>query len=223
MPLKQLPHLGSIPAGAGEPQNFHCRVQIERVYPRGCGGADSAPDSVSLDGGLSPRVRGSHILSSSVQGLIRSIPAGAGEPRSQPHSWQSRRVYPRGCGGAGQPVPARPSGWGLSPRVRGSLNPYGKAFGPMGSIPAGAGEPRAQRSPVNVTRVYPRGCGGAGSPTPWARKSKGLSPRVRGSLGNQRGRRSLRGSIPAGAGEPWLWSRRSKRSWVYPRGCGGAI
>ena len=100
MPLKQLPHLGSIPAGAGEPQNFHCRVQIERVYPRGCGGADSAPDSVSLDGGLSPRVRGSLAATDAASVADGSIPAGAGEPRTLGDGAFASRVYPRGCGGA---------------------------------------------------------------------------------------------------------------------------
>ena len=52
--------------------------------------------------------------------------------------------------------------WGLSPRVRGShLSIVCRAIA-LGSIPAGAGEPRARGAMFQPTRVYPRGCGGAG-------------------------------------------------------------
>ena len=161
MPLKQLPHLGSIPAGAGEPQNFHCRVQIERVYPRGCGGADSAPDSVSLDGGLSPRVRGSRPDRLTDLTAHGSIPAGAGEPDYPAPNGSGIRVYPRGCGGA--------------------LTGWCRAGTCAGSIPAGAGEPLRAWPSVSVGGVYPRGCGGARSGDGVRECDVGLSPRVRGS------------------------------------------
>ena len=50
---------------------------------------------------------------------------------------------------------------------------------------------------------------------------QGLSPRVRGNLevGVPVGRE--RGSIPAGAGEPFIRPRSSPDQRVYPRGCGG--
>ncbi len=37
------------------------------------------------------------------------------------------------------------------------------------------------------------------------------------------GQGDLRGSIPAGAGEPGLRMRQVAALWVYPRGCGGAM
>ena len=72
---------------------------------------------------------------------IRSIPAGAGEPRGSggPHGFH--RVYPRG--GGGTPVTDQlPSPLeGLSPRGRGNRVQMQRETLPEGSIPAGAGEP----------------------------------------------------------------------------------
>ena len=56
----------------------------------------------------------------------------------------------------------------------------------------------------------------------WALASVGLSPRVRGSPGQERIGRRPSGSIPACAGEPSAGARVPIRSRVYPRVCGGA-
>ena len=50
----------------------------------------------------------------------------------------------------------------------------------------------------------------------------GLSPRVRGSLGDIQHPPAHDGSIPACAGEPIRNSKASYLIWVYPRVCGGA-
>ena len=50
------------------------------VYPRGCGGADASVGSLRVTVGLSPRVRGSLKPTHENGRVIRSIPAGAGEP-----------------------------------------------------------------------------------------------------------------------------------------------
>ena len=91
-----------------------------------------------------------------------------------------------------------------------------------GSIPAGAGEPSGNLAWTTARRVYPRGRGGAAclSASPFV--PPGLSPRARGSQDHWGRPGWIRGSIPAGAGEPRLrdcrgWARR-----VYPRGRGGA-
>ena len=172
---------GSIPACAGEPP---ARVHLflpPWVYPRVCGGT---PDSTSNPGhvvGLSPRVRGNHLLPSLHKNGRRSIPACAGEP-----TWSSRgasafSVYPRVCGGTVCDALDLAAVWGLSPRVRGNL--FGKGFdnGLDGSIPACAGEPSSLAATSFVASVYPRVCGG----TPPTRRGivhlMGLSPRVRGN------------------------------------------
>ena len=92
---------------------------------------------------------------------------------------------------------------------------------PVGSIPACAGEPVPAYTGCTAIGVYPRVCGGTKPDSATARRSAGLSPRVRG---NRRGRlpvaESTR-SIPACAGEPRRRQRCQNRRRVYPRVCGG--
>ena len=150
-----------------------------------------------------------------------SIPAGAGEPARPAPSGSRGRVYPRGCGGTVPGNGPRDRAGGLSPRVRGN-RPGGLPRRRLhGSIPAGAGEPAGGSWCLAERRVYPRGCGGTPSAPPETPTVVGLSPRVRGNPKRRTGPPSAPGSIPAGAGEPKLPGRKSKRVRVYPRGCGG--
>ena len=154
---------------------------------------------------------------------LRSIPAGAGEPCPAYPVPHSGRVDPRGCGGAAAINEAMASKCGRSPRVRGSHRSERGSVCVMGSIPAGAGEPRLAAARVVEERVDPRGCGGAPSPYPFSSPCRGRSPRVRGSRCDPAFQAAPEGSIPAGAGEPSCPTPRRPRSWVDPRGCGGAI
>ena len=111
---------------------------------------------------------------------------------------------------------------GPSPRVRGSLLVAGAARRWSGSIPAGAGEPRPSSTRCAATRVHPRGCGGAVPSALSAVVVWGPSPRVRGSPLAGNDPVAMVGSIPAGAGEPGVLTRRGAACRVHPRGCGGA-
>ena len=73
---------GSIPAGAGNPMRRRDRPRVTAVHPRGCGESLPSPEIVACASGPSPRVRG--ILRGPRPGSRRtgSIPAGAGNPRS---------------------------------------------------------------------------------------------------------------------------------------------
>ena len=214
--------LGSIPAGAGEPQKAYADALNSRVYPRGCGGANLFSTGSKLAGGLSPRVRGSLRQAAHPIEVRGSIPAGAGEPARANECFGRAWVYPRGCGGAHRRCCARLSPWGLSPRVRGSRRPCRSSWCRRGSIPAGAGEPATKSPPRASSRVYPRGCGGAQRSAEGVRRDVGLSPRVRGSP-DCGGRQQVgQGSIPAGAGEPLGKQPKPGTIRVYPRGCGGA-
>ena len=173
--------------------------------------------------GLSPRVRGNHIVIGNGTIQLRSIPACAGEP-----SWGGSpscvsTVYPRVCGGTLACASLASPSTGLSPRVRGNLaGMFGLLLG-VGSIPACAGEP----PPVPVSRpspmVYPRVCGGTNSSLSDICLSSGLSPRVRGNHPPGRWCRGRRGSIPACAGEPLSWDIDPAAARVYPRVCGGTV
>ncbi len=106
--------------------------------------------------------------------------------------------------------------------MRGSLDRLACKVRRDGSIPARAGEPARAALPLAPWRVYPRACGGAQSPIAIQSTDRGLSPRVRGSPAPARRWRSVRGSIPARAGEPCFANTARPVPGVYPRACGGA-
>ena len=175
---------------------------MDKVYPRVCGGSTTRSTNPPPIGG--------------------SIPACAGEASSSVCCPPSPAVYPRVCGGSlGVPVaPGRPGG--LSPRVRGKPGRRLHAEPPARSIPACAGEATLPATPARWPGVYPRVCGGsmvlAGSPVVWP----GLSPRVRGKHPAGPTPSVRRGSIPACAGEAGSTSRPQSPHKVYPRVCGGS-
>ena len=72
----------SIPACAGEPPFRPYAPPFRRVYPRVCGGTYISTPYIAYFTGLSPRVRGNHVLRRHFNRPCRSIPACAGEPPS---------------------------------------------------------------------------------------------------------------------------------------------
>ena len=213
----------SIPAGAGEPSRKASSRRGSRVYPRGCGGTRPRTRSVSRSRGLSPRVRGNLDAAAPQRSTQGSIPAGAGEPERHRCRKYDHGVYPRGCGGTTSTNLLAGFTKGLSPRVRGNRTATPRPRGDLGSIPAGAGEPKSGRSSAPRNSVYPRGCGGTSSSTSGTSLSRGLSPRVRGNQVDDRHPPPRRGSIPAGAGEPTASDTTGTPDTVYPRGCGGTV
>ena len=71
---------GSIPACAGEPRSRSRYQGLPSVYPRVCGGTNGNRRYGGCVIGLSPRVRGNHLLRRLHVGSWRSIPACVGEP-----------------------------------------------------------------------------------------------------------------------------------------------
>ena len=212
---------GSIPARAGEPFIDLLINFILRVYPRACGGTFRATKRLPTHKGLSPRVRGNHRSIQFLDGRSGSIPARAGEPFGASVRRFIFWVYPRACGGTWHAGTVIFPLLGLSPRVRGNPVIAVVMASIPGSIPARAGEPRAEIPQVRNHRVYPRACGGTLTALPDEVTDVGLSPRVRGNLAAPPRFIPVFGSIPARAGEPSqrLWP--VLRRWVYPRACGG--
>ena len=213
---------GSIPACAGEPGLPEGWQDLDRVYPRVCGGASFALVKALSKTGLSPRVRGSRKSSILRLHEKRSIPACAGEPLSDGSLRVPSKVYPRVCGGAILTRKITMIAMGLSPRVRGSLPMTPLPWARSRSIPACAGEPLATLAHTITNPVYPRVCGGAARWYGIANSITGLSPRVRGSQGVPHIPHRCSRSIPACAGEPRSETRMVRGLPVYPRVCGGA-
>ena len=211
----------SIPARAGEPRGRHHRPRPRLVYPRACGGTYAGVTPHSFGTGLSPRVRGNPYAEGLQRGNLASIPARAGEPEELRTPTVVSKVYPRACGGTRNSTHSGPLDCGLSPRVRGNLQVAHVGLLVRRSIPARAGEPSTTRPPPMANLVYPRACGGTGIGAQWAVPVLGLSPRVRGNPGRPGTARYGIRSIPARAGEPHPPTGVDRRSWVYPRACGG--
>ena len=194
MNVVKCPPPRSIPACAGEPQRGSQNPMTRRVYPRVCGGTDDGNAGPGDSEGLSPRVRGNRTrlrLIACSAWRNRSIPACAGEPPGNYLpllSLDETGLSPRVRGNPGKYCHCHRRRCGLSPRVRGNPRHAGPGIRCRSkrSIPACAGEPpHESRLPPKQT-VYPRVCGGT---TPRRRSccpSGGLSPRVRGNLGENR-------------------------------------
>ena len=105
------------------------------------------------------------------------------------------------CGGNAAPYQRRPGRRGLSPRVRGKLQPPCINSDSRRSIPACAGETYSAQI--------------------LAAAAQGLSPRVRGKQRRILTPRPRRRSIPACAGETGAANPAGYQSKVYPRVCGG--
>ena len=196
--------IGSIPAYAGEPQDFANNAQIKKVYPRVCGGTTSVPFLSFCYIGLSPRMRGNPAAGRLPAAIPGSIPAYAGEPK--PAGVVRRRVlvYPRVCGGTKAKAARLRVIQGLSPRMRGNPLVSREMGCGMGSIPAYAGEPPTSSVGAGRPRVYPRVCGGTVVITGYGICGTGLSPRMRGNPHRGASEPAQYGSIPAYAGEPTL-------------------
>ena len=78
------PHIGSIPACAGEPTSNRTSLTPLAVYPRVCGGTQMSSMPTDSPAGLSPRVRGNRWAATNARTQTRSIPACAGEPLPLP-------------------------------------------------------------------------------------------------------------------------------------------
>ena len=131
----------SIPAYAGKPPSRGSCPCWTEVYPRVCGETKLAISGQPPARGLSPRMRGNHVVRPPHHDRLGSIPAYAGKPRSRWTPISRRWVYPRVCGETLMPSRGANSAAGLSPRMRGNLLGEWQAEGSDGSIPAYAGKP----------------------------------------------------------------------------------
>ena len=131
-----------------------------------------------------------------------------------------RAAYPRVCGATAFPVALLDVGSGLSPRVRGNLGLCVMLLGPLGPIPACAGQPESAAEARPQTRAYPRVCGATISSKNFPGIECGLSPRVRGNRIHRLPPKGWAGPIPACAGQPEGFVPTAQSAGAYPRVCG---
>ena len=190
------------------------------VHPRVCGERLIFQRMVTVGGGSSPRVRGTHTLPFRTPILPRFIPACAGNASSMKNDSAGNTVHPRVCGERFCTVLARDQERGSSPRVRGTLIRGWYRPAPMRFIPACAGNAMTPLFYKRCLMVHPRVCGERGRFCRPTIPVNGSSPRVRGTQVGVRVYQPEYRFIPACSGNASLsllcWVRFS----VHPRVCG---
>ncbi len=189
-----------IPAGAGNTSPPRPPPWPRPVHPRGRGEHLSRSSCSSGVSGSSPRARGTRREVGPVVGLIRFIPAGAGNTGDI----RSDKDVIRGS----------------SPRARGTRQALLFTGELRRFIPAGAGNTELKFEIQKPNPVHPRGRGEHCSWMESGSHSCGSSPRARGTLVNPLCDDERQRFIPAGAGNT-TWRRcRRLSSAVHPRGRG---
>ena len=87
-----------IPAHAGNSQKSYARCAFCSVHPRACGEQASSPIGTFVSCGSSPRMRGTAGDPADGRGVVRFIPAHAGNRAVSSHASQASAVHPRACG-----------------------------------------------------------------------------------------------------------------------------
>ena len=221
-PLRLFPSPGPIPARAGQPVSRRRRASLTRAYPRSRGAARLRRLARVMASGLSPLARGSHYLNLHDDFLFGPIPARAGQPAHHAAARREAGAYPRSRGAAA--AAGQPGGCvrGLSPLARGSRAQSIGHAGPLGPIPARAGQPAVRRVGSCWTRAYPRSRGAAIEEAQSISKKSGLSPLARGSLLAEIEASRGDGPIPARAGQPRRAMIQIDTAGAYPRSRGAA-
>ncbi len=150
-----------IPACAGNALRFHDAAVHVAVHPRVCGERRIGAWFAYQPRGSSPRVRGTPVTAGQAHHAFRFIPACAGNATGHHPRVGVLPVHPRVCGERPSAKPTSNSGFGSSPRVRGTpCHPDGEQATTR-FIPACAGNALSR----NIARL----------------SLYGSSPRVRGT------------------------------------------
>ena len=195
------------------------RVSVP-VHPRACGEQLRIGSRASLNGGSSPRLRGTASSAEASRCQRRFIPAPAGNRSCVFVKQFSRPVHPRACGEQNpsecNPLPRT----GSSPRLRGTA-PHGpfKRFG-IRFIPAPAGNRIDRMTRAYLQAVHPRACGEQNAHQRASNTDVGSSPRLRGTVSFSRLRCLYGRFIPAPAGNRGWIPRILGFPSVHPRACG---
>ena len=212
----------SIPAHAGQPGSANPPKPRVRVHPRSRGAAQPpCPPCLPVQG-PSPLTRGSRLRKRRRLRAVGSIPAHAGQPGPGRPCTDRWWVHPRSRGAAGSFGAYTDQVVGPSPLTRGSPMLARVRDLAHGSIPAHAGQPRAERMGREPVGVHPRSRGAAASATTPDTGGVGPSPLTRGSRQHRAGHFQDAGSIPAHAGQPSSATMARRASRVHPRSRGAA-
>ncbi len=190
------------------------------VHPRVCGERRALALADNQIAGSSPRVRGTLVLGSPLERLLRFIPACAGNARWQSPAARRRSVHPRVCGERRPWKSTKLFEDGSSPRVRGTQIIARVPTLDVRFIPACAGNAWLRHELSEERSVHPRVCGERRKVMVRLSLSIGSSPRVRGTLGVDPIHSLCGRFIPACAGNAFQENGWFLVGTVHPRVCG---
>ena len=170
-----------IPAHAGNTFVRDALNGAKAVHPRACGEHASAPISLSLNSGSSPRMRGTPSQAVGVGVQPRFIPAHAGNTSYNTGGYGSFTVHPRACGEHRVRCNPQVNRTGSSPRMRGThADQFSERF-KLRFIPAHAGNTKSAIARREIMPVHPRACGEHTGSKRSRDSNSGSSPRMRGT------------------------------------------
>ncbi len=155
-------------------------VTVRMVHPRVCGEHITLMIPSTSAIGSSPRLRGTSVVEPTKGADVRFIPASAGNIDLQGAGNHPSAVHPRVCGEHCLPRVFFSSGFGSSPRLRGTLC-LEKICGRVCGHPASAGNIIAVNIIQSRRAVHPRVCGEHVPSVRRACPAYGSSPRLRGT------------------------------------------
>ena len=219
--LRENPELNRfIPARAGNAARLPLRRTSWTVHPRAGGERLLATREQQFRDGSSPRGRGTRTPRPGAPRAERFIPARAGNATVIGYTKASLSVHPRAGGERDPASPGKLSGYGSSPRGRGTQTHRMRAAGWDRFIPARAGNARRRRARHNRPSVHPRAGGERAPRQRRRRRGAGSSPRGRGTPHDGEVLVARDRFIPARAGNAIHKALLSGRRTVHPRAGG---
>ena len=212
-----------IPARAGNGRTVIGRSIFYPVHPRACGERYAGFGYLEAGNGSSPRVRGTAEELDAKIAAHRFIPARAGNGLLTPSRPALTAVHPRACGERASSHTHSFDPAGSSPRVRGTAQHYRARDFSTRFIPARAGNGAISATTVQAPSVHPRACGERLLRTDTLSRSRGSSPRVRGTGPNASIHIKLLRFIPAPAGNGSYRPESTFYPPVHPRACGERV
>ncbi len=176
-------------------------------HPRACGEHRHVTQSPTSKIGSSPRLRGTREDVPRYAGILRIIPAPAGNTADRHWTRWQAPDHPRACGEHQDWKCLFGSGFGSSPRLRGTHSRKVGDFQQCRIIPAPAGNTEPASHGGRGLSDHPRACGEHAGATDVRVPIFGSSPRLRGTPGNRfrTGRRDRIIPAPAGNTEARRW------------------
>ena len=209
-----------IPARAGNTRSAAPRTPVRPVHPRSRGEHQLGASGSLPEAGSSPLARGTPVAASQAGGVIRFIPARAGNTPTSPPSACATSVHPRSRGEHDLEGRAAVEAAGSSPLARGTRLRLADGEVRRRFIPARAGNTGSICPCVTTPTVHPRSRGEHDRSAMRSSTCLGSSSLARGTQPARTLPRRFRRFIPARAGNTRAGRGRDGRMTVHPRSRG---